>query len=110
MIGIQMVRFGSPDLRTSALGVKRVRGSGSPWSRGRPKPKKAQNCQHSKICNQHKLNIGPIPTDFDETRWDLIPPMCSRSSGGSGGWRQGRLRHWILKKEEVGGRANYLEP
>ena len=45
-----MVRFGSPDLRTSALGVKRVRGSVSPWSRGRAGPKKAPNCQNSKIC------------------------------------------------------------
>ena len=27
--------------------------------------------------------MGPITTDFDETRWDLIPPMRPRSSGGS---------------------------
>ena len=163
-----MVRFGSPDLRTSALGVKRVRGSVSPWSRGRPKPKKAPNCQNSKICfrlqmgqtwvvapllksrsplkvdrmrhgstqprksskngpiwvrrppdkctggetgprkrfplvprpseakkgpkRQKSQNLppltnwskmGPITTDFGETRWDLIPPMRPRSSGGS---------------------------
>ena len=48
--GCTMVRFGSPDLQTSALGVKRVRGSVAPWSRDRPKPKKAPNCQNSKIC------------------------------------------------------------
>ena len=28
-------------------------------------------------------NMDPITTDFDETRWDLIPPMRPRSSGGS---------------------------
>ena len=43
MFGITLVRFGSPDLRTSALGVKRVRGNVSPYSLGRPAPKKAQN-------------------------------------------------------------------
>ena len=40
MFGLKMVRFGSPDLRTGALGVKRVRGSVSPYSRGRAVPKK----------------------------------------------------------------------
>ena len=33
------------------------------------------------ITNGSKM--GPITTDFDETRWDLIPPMRPRSSGGS---------------------------
>ena len=45
--GSKMVRFGSADLWASALGVKRVRGSVSPWSRDRPKPKKAPNCQQN---------------------------------------------------------------
>ena len=45
--GTQMVRFGSPDLRTGALGVKRVRGIVSPYSRGRPTPKKAQNGENT---------------------------------------------------------------
>ena len=80
-----MVRFGSPDLRSSALGVKRVRGSVSPWSRDRPKPKKDPKLP--KFKNLHPItngsNMGPITTDFDETRWDLIPPMRPRSSGGS---------------------------
>ena len=44
-----MVRFGPPDLRTSALGVKRVRGSVSPYSRGRAGPKKAHFGQNSKL-------------------------------------------------------------
>ena len=48
--GSKMVRFGSADLWSSALGVKRVRGSVSPWSRDRPKPKKTQTCQNSKNC------------------------------------------------------------
>ena len=44
-----MVRFGSPDLRTGALGVKRVRGSVSPYSRGRAGSKKAHFGQTSKF-------------------------------------------------------------
>ena len=48
MFGIKMVRFGSPDLRTCALGVKRVQRSVSPWSRDRPRPKKAENCRKTK--------------------------------------------------------------
>ena len=44
-----MVRFGSPDLRTGALGVKRVRGTVSPYSRGRAGPKKAHFGQNSKF-------------------------------------------------------------
>ena len=43
-----MVRFGSGELWTSAPGVKRVQRTDPPWSRGRPRPKKDQNCQHSK--------------------------------------------------------------
>ena len=81
----KMVRFGSPDLWTSALGVKRVRGIDPPWSRDRPKPKKCPKLPKFKhlppITNGS--NMGPITTDFDETRWDLIPPMRPRSSGGS---------------------------
>ena len=41
--GSKMVRFGSADLWTSAPGVKRVQRSDPPWSRGRPRPKKAPN-------------------------------------------------------------------
>ena len=37
-----MVRFGSPDLRTGALGVKRVRGIVSPYSRAEILPTKMQ--------------------------------------------------------------------
>ena len=52
MFGLKMVRFGSPDLRTSALGVKlgvkRVRGSVSPYSRVRDQ-KKAHFGQNSKF-------------------------------------------------------------
>ena len=47
--GLKVVRFGSPDLRTGALGVKRVRGSVSPYSRGRAGPKKAHFGQNSKF-------------------------------------------------------------
>ena len=54
--GIKMVRFGSTDLRTSALGVKRVRGSLSPWSRGRAGPKKRS--QTAKI--QKKSGSRPV--------------------------------------------------
>ena len=49
MFGLKMVRFGSPDLRTGALGVKRVRGTVSPYSRGRAGPKKAHFGQNSKF-------------------------------------------------------------
>ena len=55
----KMVRCGSADLRTSALGVKRVRGSVSPCSRARIQPKKAPNGQNSKICHRSGL-AGPI--------------------------------------------------
>ena len=41
MFGLKMVRFGSPDLRTGALGVKQVRGTVSPYSRAEIQPKKA---------------------------------------------------------------------
>ena len=47
--GPNMVGFGSADLWTSAPRVKRVRRSDPPWSRGRPRPKKARNCKHSNI-------------------------------------------------------------
>ena len=40
MFGLTTVRFGSPDLRTSALGVKRVRRIDPPRSRDRPRPKR----------------------------------------------------------------------
>ena len=63
--GPQTVRFGSPDLRTSALGVKRVRGSVSPWSRGRPKPKKAPNCQNSKICPRSIFQVEWVKNGSD---------------------------------------------
>ena len=49
MFGLKMVRFGSPDLRTGALGVKRGRGTVSPYSRGRAGPKKAHFGQNSKF-------------------------------------------------------------
>ena len=52
----KMVRFQSADLWSSALGVKRVRGSVSPWSRDRPKPKKAQHGHNSNICP--RLQMG----------------------------------------------------
>ena len=46
--GPQMVRFRSPDLRTSALGVKRVRGIVSPYSQAKKRPKRPQTAKIQK--------------------------------------------------------------
>ena len=40
------VQFGSPDLWTGALGVKKGRGTVSPYSRAEIRPKKAHFGQH----------------------------------------------------------------
>ena len=41
-----LVRFGSPDLRSGALGVKKGRGTVSPYSRGEFRPKTADFSQN----------------------------------------------------------------
>ena len=64
MFGINMVRFGSPDLRTSALGVKRVRGIVSPYSRAKQTPKKAPNWQNSKIWPLQNLCLQLKGSDY----------------------------------------------
>ena len=81
---LRMFRFGSAELSTSALGVKRVRRSGFPLV---PRPSEAKKGSHQPkfqtlqpITNGSKMS--PITMDFDDTRWDLIPPMRLRSSGG----------------------------
>ena len=53
-----------------------------------PRPSEAKKTQNGKTSKHlppitNGSNMGPITTDFDETRWDLIPPMRPRSSGGS---------------------------
>ena len=72
-----MVRLGSADLWTSSLGVKRFQRSVAPFV---PRPSEAkEGCKLPKFKNlppiTHGSKMGPVTTDFDETRWDLIPPI-----------------------------------
>ena len=50
-----LVRFGSPDLRSGALGVKKGRGTVSPYSRGEFRPKTADFSQ-----NREKKMLPPL--------------------------------------------------
>ena len=55
--GCPEVQFGSPDLWTGALGVKKVRGTVSPYSRAEIQPKKVHFSQNRK----NKLLSPPLP-------------------------------------------------
>ena len=51
-----LVRFGSPDLRSGALGVKKGRGTVSPYSRGEFRPKTADFSQN----RENMLALPPL--------------------------------------------------
>ena len=59
-IGQKWVRFGSPALWTGALGVNKVPGIVSPYSRDEKTPKQAQNSKNKFLKTHVWLKIGPI--------------------------------------------------
>ena len=90
-----MVRFGSADLWTNALGVKRVRGSVSPRSRGRPKPKQAQNYQNSKICP--RLHMGQKWVRLQRVL--ILSTLCRSTNAGEGTSAE-RIVIWSAQLDE----------